>query len=151
MSERFVVQQRAVAERLPGGPRRTATEPGAAAPAAERRPAGERNLIGRHPTLAPLARYLDDPEVTDLFVNGASGLFVDRGAGAERIGGWRAADAEVRALAVSLIGLGGRHLDDLTPKLRASLADMPLVNRSRLSVQPVTPAEWKEVCRMGGL
>lgn len=31
------------------------------------------------------------------------------------------------------------------------LADMVLVNNSRLSVQPVTEAEWKEICRMGGL
>jgi predicted RNA-binding protein with PUA-like domain len=28
---------------------------------------------------------------------------------------------------------------------------MSLVHFPRLSVQPVTPAEWKEVCRMGGL
>jgi predicted RNA-binding protein with PUA-like domain len=33
------------------------------------------------------------------------------------------------------------------PKLKA----MALVNRSRLSVQPVTAEEWKLVCRMGGL
>ncbi len=31
------------------------------------------------------------------------------------------------------------------------LANMVLVNNSRLSVQPVTADEWKEVCRMGGL
>lgn len=31
------------------------------------------------------------------------------------------------------------------------LADMVLVRNSRLSVQPVTAAEWAEVCRMGGL
>ena len=28
---------------------------------------------------------------------------------------------------------------------------MVLVKNSRLSVQPVTAAEWAEVCRMGGL
>jgi predicted RNA-binding protein with PUA-like domain len=33
------------------------------------------------------------------------------------------------------------------PKLR----EMALVRLGRLSVQPVTPAEWKEVCRMGGV
>jgi pilus assembly protein CpaF len=33
--------------------------------------------------LEPLARYLGDPEVTDLFVNGSTGLFVDRGRGRE--------------------------------------------------------------------
>lgn len=31
------------------------------------------------------------------------------------------------------------------------LARMVLVNNSRLSVQPVSSDEWKEVCRMGGL
>ena len=31
------------------------------------------------------------------------------------------------------------------------LAQMVLVKNSRLSVQPVTEAEWAEVCRMGGL
>ena len=31
------------------------------------------------------------------------------------------------------------------------LADMALLKQSRLSVQPVTAAEWKVVCAMGGL
>jgi predicted RNA-binding protein with PUA-like domain len=31
------------------------------------------------------------------------------------------------------------------------LAEISLVKYSRLSVQPVTPAEWAEVCRMGEL
>ncbi|MDZ4762147.1 MAG: EVE domain-containing protein [Alphaproteobacteria bacterium] len=30
------------------------------------------------------------------------------------------------------------------------LADMVLVNNSRLSVQPVTAAEWKHICKLGG-
>jgi len=32
-----------------------------------------------------------------------------------------------------------------------ALAAMVLVNNSRLSVQPVTPAEWATVCKLGGL
>ena len=36
-------------------------------------------------------------------------------------------------------------------KASPKLADMGLVNNSRLSVQPVSAAEWKEVCHMGGL
>ncbi|HHB81581.1 MAG TPA: EVE domain-containing protein [Aliiroseovarius sp.] len=31
------------------------------------------------------------------------------------------------------------------------LADMVLVNNTRLSVQPVTEAEWNVICAMGGL
>jgi len=36
-------------------------------------------------------------------------------------------------------------------KANPKLADMALARVARLSVQPVTPAEWDEVCRMGGL
>lgn len=69
----------------------------------------------RHPSLAPLAAYLDDPAVTDLFINGAAGLFVDRGDGPVAAPGWHAGEDEVRDLAVALIALGGRHLDDAKP------------------------------------
>lgn len=40
-------------------------------------------------------------------------------------------------------------LDDI--KANPRLAEMVLVKNSRLSVQPVTAAEWKEICRMGGV
>jgi pilus assembly protein CpaF len=63
----------------------------------------------------PLRQHARDPGVTDLFVNGARGLFVDRGGGAEPVSGWRADEEEVRDLAVTLIALGGRHIDDATP------------------------------------
>ena len=36
-------------------------------------------------------------------------------------------------------------------KAEGALKSMALVNNSRLSVQPVTEAEWALVCRMGGL
>lgn len=36
-------------------------------------------------------------------------------------------------------------------KAEPKLAEMSLVTSMRLSVQPVTPAEWKLVCKMGGL
>ena len=36
-------------------------------------------------------------------------------------------------------------------KAEAKLKDMALVKYSRLSVQPVTDAEWKLVCKMGGM
>ena len=36
-------------------------------------------------------------------------------------------------------------------KANPKLAAMALVRTARLSVQPVTAEEWKEVCRMGGL
>lgn len=36
-------------------------------------------------------------------------------------------------------------------KADKQLAEMALVKLSRLSVQPVTEAEWKRVCKMGGV
>jgi predicted RNA-binding protein with PUA-like domain len=36
-------------------------------------------------------------------------------------------------------------------KANPRLAAMALVKTSRLSVQPVTDAEWAEVCRMAGV
>ena len=36
-------------------------------------------------------------------------------------------------------------------KANPELSDMALVRLGRLSVQPVTPGEWAEVCRMGGV
>jgi predicted RNA-binding protein with PUA-like domain len=36
-------------------------------------------------------------------------------------------------------------------KANPRLAEMVLVNNSRLSVQPVRAEEWKEVCKMGGV
>jgi len=49
-----------------------------------------------------------------------------------------------------------RALRPLTPvtlercRAEPALKDMVLLNNSRLSVQPVTPAEWATICTMGG-
>ena len=36
-------------------------------------------------------------------------------------------------------------------KKDAKLKDMVLVKNSRLSVQPVTPEQWKHICQLGGV
>lgn len=71
--------------------------------------------------LGPLAPYAVG--ATDLFVNGANGLWVDRGAGPELQSRWAADEAAVRALAVSLIAAGGRHLDEVSPAVDVRLGD----------------------------
>jgi pilus assembly protein CpaF len=64
----------------------------------------------------PLGTYLVDGEVTDLFVNGEKGGFwVDRGDGLRRDESLRLTERAVRDLAVRLIALGGRHIDEATP------------------------------------
>jgi len=71
--------------------------------------------------LGPLAPFAASGPVTDLFVNGAKGLWVDRGAGPEHEPAWVADEAEVRALAVHLIARGGRHIDEATPTVDVRL------------------------------
>ncbi|MCX6502737.1 MAG: ATPase, T2SS/T4P/T4SS family [Microbacterium sp.] len=82
------------------------------------RPRGETVRGGArqpHPAWGPLAALIADPDVTDVFVNGAAGAFADRGNGALPVADWQADERFVRDLAVTLIALGGRHLDDGTP------------------------------------
>jgi predicted RNA-binding protein with PUA-like domain len=59
-------------------------------------------------------------------------------------GTWECVD--VRAVAAM-----PRPVTLVSVKANPKLAKMSLVTSMRLSVQPVTRAEWEEVCRMGGL
>lgn len=73
--------------------------------------------------LGALAGYAEEPGVTDLFVNGDAGLWIDRGHGAERVREWNRDEAEVRELAVRLVAVGGRHIDEATPCVDVRLGD----------------------------
>jgi len=65
--------------------------------------------------LGLLAPFAADPAVTDLFVNGGAGLWVDRGLGAVREPTWSLDASGARRLAVSLVAAGGRHVDEASP------------------------------------
>lgn len=65
--------------------------------------------------LGPLQRFAEDPQVTDILVNGPGAVWVDDGGGLQRTGFSFSSDAEVRALAARLIAAGGRRLDDGNP------------------------------------
>lgn len=87
-----------------------------------RPPHADRRRLPAVGGIEALLPYLEDPRVTDVFVNGADGLFVDRGAGAEPEPAWRASEREVRELATALIAAGGRHVDEGTPCVDVRLA-----------------------------
>ncbi|WP_226343699.1 TadA family conjugal transfer-associated ATPase [Agilicoccus flavus] len=63
----------------------------------------------------PLDPLLADRRVTDVLVNGAGGVWVDRGAGLEPAHVAPLDDAQARRLAVRLAGLAERRLDDACP------------------------------------
>lgn len=69
----------------------------------------------------PLQPLLEDPELTDVFVNGPDDVFVDDGHGIRRVDVPLGDAAHVRALAVRLAALGGRRLDDASPLVDARL------------------------------
>lgn len=89
-----------------------------AAPPVASAPAAVEHDLG---ILGPLAPFAAVGGVTDLFLNGAAGLWIDRGSGPERASGWTADEAAVRALAVRLIARGGRHIDEATPAVDVRL------------------------------
>jgi pilus assembly protein CpaF len=65
--------------------------------------------------LTQLESYLRDPLITDIVINGATGLWCDRGNGFERSLGWECTEEDVRSLARTLISAGGRHIDEAHP------------------------------------
>jgi pilus assembly protein CpaF len=83
-----------------------------------------RGRDGGYPVeFGPLAEYVADPAVTDIFANGSGGVWVDRGAGAMRMTEVALGEPELRTLAIRLLSLGGRHIDEATPCVDARLAD----------------------------
>lgn len=98
----------------------------------------------------PLAPYLDDASVTDLFVNGAAELWVDRGAGLVRELEWSCpGEAQLRVFAMRLVARGGRHLDEATPCVSVRLEGRrvhvvlpPVASPGTLISVRVPRAEW---------
>jgi pilus assembly protein CpaF len=70
-----------------------------------------------------LEPLLADPDVTDVLVNGADAVWVDRGCGLEPAGVRFRDDAAVRRLAQRLAAPSGRRLDDAQPWVDARLPD----------------------------
>jgi pilus assembly protein CpaF len=80
--------------------------------------------LRRHSVGAGLLEpLLHEPGVTDVLVNGADQVFVDRGAGLELTDLRFAGEGDVRQLAQRLAATVGRRLDDAVPFVDARLAD----------------------------
>lgn len=127
MTDRFVAVPSFVARNTPGAE-------GAEAHAAVR-PTPERLALAAE--FGPLARLVASPDVTDVFVNGGEDVWVDRGGGLTRAGIPRLSESDARELAVRLVALGGRHVDEATPCI-----DVRLDGGVRVHVvlMPVSPS-----------
>ena len=94
------------------------------------RPVGDATVLAGYETLrrdvvgaGPLEPLLREPGVTDVLVNGAEQVFIDRGAGLEPAAVSFPDEASVRRLAQRLAAAAGRRLDDATPYADVRLAD----------------------------
>ncbi|MSZ78111.1 MAG: pilus assembly protein CpaF, partial [Actinobacteria bacterium] len=94
------------------------------------RPVGDATVLAVHDALrrdvlgaGPLEPLLSLPGVTDVLVNGAEQVFVDRGQGLEPTGVRFADDAAVRRLAQRLASGAGRRLDDASPYVDLRMPD----------------------------
>ena len=63
---------------------------------------------------------VEDARTTDVFCNGAGQVWVDYGAGLERVA-LLLSERRLRELAVALVSLGGRHIDEASPAVDARL------------------------------
>lgn len=71
--------------------------------------------------LGPLAEFVSDPRVTDIFVVGDGGVHVDTGDGVYPLTGMVLAPEQALELARGLIEMGGRHIDEATPMADVNL------------------------------
>ena len=84
----------------------------------------------------PLEELLRDPGTSDVLVNGPDEVWVDRGAGLERVAVRFPDDDAVRRLAVRLAAAAGRRLDDAAPWVDAGLPDGTRLHAVLSSVSP---------------
>lgn len=96
----------------------------------EGRPVGDATVLAVHDALrqdsvgaGPLEPLLRMPGVTDVLVNGAGQVWIDRGAGLESTSVRFPDDEAVRRLAQRLAASAGRRLDDASPYVDLRLAD----------------------------
>jgi pilus assembly protein CpaF len=71
----------------------------------------------------PLQQLMDDPEVSDVLVNGADSVFIERNGLLQRTDVRFADDSHLLHYIQRLVGQAGRRIDEVSPMVDAKLAD----------------------------
>ncbi|WP_437206473.1 CpaF family protein [Planctomicrobium sp. SH664] len=71
----------------------------------------------------PLQKLMDDPEVSDVLVNGYNSVFIERNGLLERTDVHFADDAHLLHFIQRLVGQAGRRIDEVSPMVDAKLSD----------------------------
>ncbi len=73
--------------------------------------------------LEPLREYLDDDSVSEILINGASQIYIEKGGRLQKTSASFASEASLKAAASNIAKSVGRLLDDANPRLDARLPD----------------------------
>jgi pilus assembly protein CpaF len=87
-----------------------------------------RGVVDRVTGLGPLERLLEDPEITEIMVNGPRAVFVERRGRIEPTTVVFQSEAQVRELIDRIVAPIGRRIDESSPLVDARLADGSRVN-----------------------
>lgn len=87
-----------------------------------------REIVDEVLGLGPLQRLLDDPLVTEIMVNGADQIFVERGGRLHLTGTTFSSDAHLRSVIERIVSRIGRRIDESSPLVDARLQDGSRVN-----------------------
>lgn len=78
--------------------------------------------------LGPLERYLSNPEVSEVMVNGVDAIFIEKAGRIERVDGRFADELSLRRVIERIFTPTGRRIDDACPMADARLPDGSRVN-----------------------
>ncbi len=87
-----------------------------------------REIVDEVLGLGPLQRLLDDPLVSEIMVNGADQIFVERGGRLHLTGTTFSSDAHLRSVIERIVSRIGRRIDESSPLVDARLQDGSRVN-----------------------
>ncbi len=76
----------------------------------------------------PIDKYLKDPDVTEVMVNGPTSIYVERHGRLETVPASFVDEAHVRRIIDKIVGQVGRRIDEATPMVDARLPDGSRVN-----------------------
>ena len=82
-----------------------------------------RELMDEIYGFGPLQRLMDDPDVSDVLVNGCDSVFVERNGLLERADVRFAGDAHLLHFIQRLVSQAGRRIDEVTPMVDAKMSD----------------------------
>ncbi|YAL82478.1 hypothetical protein ACMYYO_11150 [Dermacoccaceae bacterium W4C1] len=92
------------------------------------RVAATRSVVDAVAGLGPLQRYLDDPEIEEIWINEPARVFIAR-AGVPELTPTILTDAQVRTLVERMLKPSGRRIDLSSPFVDAALPDLSVTAR----------------------